>query len=85
MKDLEAQPVWSKSVCNEEHFTLEDVSVFRAYLPSCCSTVTDTLHFDIPTKPLDAEQDWSQSVSNKGHFTLEDVSVFRALSPLVLQ
>jgi hypothetical protein len=67
IKVLEADPVGSKSVSNEGHFTLEDVKVFPTYLPLHISRVTDTLHFDLPTKTLHTLRVCTNSVSNEGH------------------
>jgi hypothetical protein len=79
-KTLEAEEIWSISVSNEWHFTLEDVRGFRTYLLSYCSTETNIPKYDLTTKAVGVQVSL-KSVGNKGHFTLEDVPVFRTYVP----
>jgi hypothetical protein len=65
-----------KSKSNGGHFTIEDEKLFRPYLPSHCSGVTEICHLELPALALRAVNLMLKSVSNVGHFTLETLRVF---------
>jgi hypothetical protein len=64
-----------KSYSNEGHFTLETETVFRPYLLSHCSLVTEIYHVTHPAHALRAVQVRMNSGSSEGHFTLEAATV----------
>jgi hypothetical protein len=68
--------VWSLSVSNEGHFTLEAETDNRPYLASHSSEVSETVQVELPALALQAVQDSSKSISNKGHFTLLEEKIF---------
>jgi hypothetical protein len=70
-----------KPVSNEWHFTLDGEAVFRSYLPSQYSVVTEICHMALPAHALQAWQVRLKSVSNEGHFTLDADTVFRRYLP----
>jgi hypothetical protein len=72
----QAAQVWSKSVSNKGHFTLEAETVSAPYIDWHCCGVIETPHRAIPALGLQAEEVWSTSVSKKGHFTLEAETAF---------
>jgi hypothetical protein len=63
--------VFSKSVCNEGHFTLRAERVFPPYLASHCSRVSETSIMVLAGHGLPAVQVWPKSVNNEVHFTLD--------------
>jgi hypothetical protein len=67
---------WSKSGSNEGHFILKAKRVFRPYLASHCSRLTQTSQAALPASLPQPEQVWSKSKNNGGHFTLEVKTVF---------
>jgi hypothetical protein len=78
---LPAVQVRLKSVRNEGPFTLEAETVFRPYLPSYCSGVTQVYNMELPTHALLALQVRLITESNKGHFILEAQTVFHPYIP----
>jgi hypothetical protein len=64
--------VWSKSVCDEWHFTREHKTVFLLYLASHSRGATETSSLEVPTHALQQMKVWSKSVVKEGHFTCED-------------
>jgi hypothetical protein len=42
VRTLQSVEIWSQSVSNEVHFTLEVETIFRPYLASHCSGVNET-------------------------------------------
>jgi hypothetical protein len=62
--------VCSKSGSNKGHFTLEAGRVFRLYLDSLCSGVSQILHVVLPPNALKPVKGWSNRERDKGNFTL---------------
>jgi hypothetical protein len=69
------------TVSNKGHFTLEPETVFRPYLPSRFSGVTEIRHMVLLAHALRAGQVRLKSVRNEEHFTLEAEIVFRPYLP----
>jgi hypothetical protein len=81
--ELEAVQVTWTSVNNEGHFTLEAERVFRPYLPSHCSGVTEVCHMELPAHALRAVQARLKSFSDEGNFTIEANGVFVRIYPYI--
>jgi hypothetical protein len=62
----------------EGHFTQEAEAVFRHYVASQCSGVTQISQMALPTRAPQPVQVWLKSENNEGHFTLEAGTVFRS-------
>jgi hypothetical protein len=68
--------VWSKSVSEEGHFTLQADTFSRSYLASYCKGVAEISDRVLCTDRLQAMYIWSRSASKVGHLTLEAGTVF---------
>jgi hypothetical protein len=79
---LQVRQVRLKSVSNQGHFTHEAERVFRLYLPSHWSGVTEIRHMVFPAHVLLAVQVRLKSVSNEGHITLQAGRIFLPYLPL---
>jgi hypothetical protein len=80
----QAVQVRVKTVSNEGHFTIEAETVFRSYVPSHSSEVTEVSNKALPTCALRAMQVRLRSISNEGRFTIEAETISHQ-SPHVLQ
>jgi hypothetical protein len=74
------QPVkfWSKSGNKEGHFSLDAETVFRLYLGSHWSWVTQTSRVVLPPYPQQTAQVWSKLGGKEGHFTVEAGTVLHS-------
>jgi hypothetical protein len=68
---VQAVQVWSKSISNEGHLTLEAETFFRPSLPSHCSGLNETSYVSLLVHPLQAVLVSSKLVIYEWHFILE--------------
>jgi hypothetical protein len=69
------------SVSNEGLFTLQAKRIFRPYLATHSSGVTEICHVALPAHAIHSVKVRLKWVSNEGQFTLEAQTVFRPYPP----